>query len=279
MTRWDGAKKAIASVLSDSTLTSGANFGFGWWSAGENNRVGWYCDKNGTNCSYWTGWDYTNNRHKECVTNRTNSCLAVPIGPEGATDAINLLNTIPIRAGTDSHAWSQLAHGYFLDDAPNGDIKMYDAASTCQLNYVIVISDGMMRNHGVPEILTNPAKRGSTQAKIVELRETKSVKTLLVAYGDGINPHGMNILIILLSGDLAMQTPWMRLIIEQIASQQLKLKLKTQLKPKLASKIRQILAERLAFTAPSITATIQEGVPYIKLNLLMNNMENGKGQF
>ena len=137
-----------------------------------------------------------------------------------------MLNTIPIRAGTDSHAWSQLAHGYFLDDAPNGDIKMYDAASTCQLNYVIVISDGMMRNHGVPEILTNPAKRGSTQAKIVELRETKSVKTLLVAYGDGINPHGMNIFDHLAFEDLVMQTPWMRLIIEQIASQQLKLKLR-----------------------------------------------------
>ena len=259
MTRWDGAKKAIASVLSDSTLTSGANFGFGWWSAGENNRVGWYCDRNGTNCSYWTGWDYTNNRHKECVTNRTNSCLAVPIGPEGATDAINLLNTIPIRAGTDSHAWSQLAHGYFLDDAPNGDIKMYDAASTCQLNYVIVISDGMMRNHGVPEILTNPAKRGSTQAKIVELRETKSVKTLLVAYGDGINPHGMNIF-----DHLAFRGSCDANTLDEANNRTdceptIEAKTPTQLKTKLASKIRQILAERLAFTAPSITATIQEG--------------------
>ena len=33
----------------------------------------------------------------------------------------------------------------------------------------------------------------------------------------------------------------------------------SQLKTKLASKIRQILAEKLAFTAPSITASVQEG--------------------
>ena len=31
----DGAKKAIIAVLSDSSLTSGANFGFGHWNAGE----------------------------------------------------------------------------------------------------------------------------------------------------------------------------------------------------------------------------------------------------
>ena len=32
-----------------------------------------------------------------------------------------------------------------------------------------------------------------------------------------------------------------------------------QLKTELTSKIRQIIADKLAFTAPSITATIQEG--------------------
>ena len=55
---------------------------------------------------------------------------------------------------------------------------MYDPKSTCQLNYVIVISDGLMRNHGVPEIVTNPNKRGNSQQKIVELREKQKVLKL-----------------------------------------------------------------------------------------------------
>ena len=99
MSRWDGAKKALAAVLSDSTLTSGANFGFGWWSAGENNRDGGYCDKNGKYCNYWSGWNYAANEHRDCNRNRLNACLAVPISTEGASDAINLLNTIQVRWG------------------------------------------------------------------------------------------------------------------------------------------------------------------------------------
>ena len=43
--------------------------------------------------------------------------------------------------------WSQMAEGYFNAGAPNGDIKNFDPDVTCQLNYVIVISDGKMRNH------------------------------------------------------------------------------------------------------------------------------------
>ena len=37
---------------------------------------------------------------------------------------------------------SQMAEGYFNAGAPNGDIKNFDPDVTCQLNYVIVISDG-----------------------------------------------------------------------------------------------------------------------------------------
>ena len=33
--RWTGAKAAIRAVLSDSSLTSGAHFGFGHWNAGQ----------------------------------------------------------------------------------------------------------------------------------------------------------------------------------------------------------------------------------------------------
>jgi hypothetical protein len=52
--------------------------------------------------------------------------------------------------------------------------------SDCQINYVIVIGDGMMRNN-VP-----------AAARIAQLRDLpNSVRTLFVAYGGGINPGGM----------------------------------------------------------------------------------------
>ena len=33
--RWDGLKAAIRAVVNDSTMTSGAYFGFGHWNSGE----------------------------------------------------------------------------------------------------------------------------------------------------------------------------------------------------------------------------------------------------
>ena len=38
VTEWTGAKSALRAVFSDGTLTSGANFGFGHWNAGEGER-------------------------------------------------------------------------------------------------------------------------------------------------------------------------------------------------------------------------------------------------
>ena len=35
MTRWTGVKRAITSILSDTSLTTGAHFGYGHWNAGE----------------------------------------------------------------------------------------------------------------------------------------------------------------------------------------------------------------------------------------------------
>ena len=116
--------------------------------------------------------------------------MPIPVGPEGASDAVNILNTIPIRGGTDSHAWSQIAQGYFDAGAPNGEEFMYDEESTCQLNYVIIISDGMMRNHGIAGINA----KGQTAARVTALRtKGRAVKTLMVAYGDGIYDQGMRI--------------------------------------------------------------------------------------
>ena len=74
------------------------------------------------------------------------SCLKVGISAEGASKIIPQLGLIQLRYGTDSHAWSKMASDYW-----NNDNTAFDPESTCQLNYVIVISDGRMRNHGIPK--------------------------------------------------------------------------------------------------------------------------------
>ena len=57
VTRYEGAKQAILAVVSDSSLTSGANFGYGHWNSGESGgakksaRGGWRCHKKINNCS------------------------------------------------------------------------------------------------------------------------------------------------------------------------------------------------------------------------------------
>ena len=126
----------------------------------------------------------------------------------------------------------------------NNDFEAYDEDSECQLNYVIVIGDGMMRNNT------------SAIPRIEALRDKQNpVKTLFVAYGGGINTRGMEIFDAMAvagscpGGDSNSDDCEPTIVADTPES------LKTQL----TAKIRQILAERLSFTAPSITATVQEG--------------------
>ena len=59
--RWDGVKAAIDAVVNDSTLTTGAYFGFGHWNSGEVStkkkgfRGGWHCHHN-DDCNYYINW-------------------------------------------------------------------------------------------------------------------------------------------------------------------------------------------------------------------------------
>ena len=249
ITRLDGAKAAIIAVLTDSTLTSGANFGFGHWNAGEGSqgktgrRGGKYCFKSSNSCSYYGGWsgNHPAGRSRICTGN---SCLNVGIGPEGAGNAIPVVERLGVEWGTDSEAFSQIAHDYFF-----GPVSPHDPNSDCQLNYVIVIGDGEMSGTGTAS--TN--FQGRTAGRLTRMREELGIKTLMVAYGDGIKASGMNRfneLALVGSCDAAGGEDCEQTIVATTP-----LELQTELQ----QKIRQILAERLAFTAPSITATIQQG--------------------
>ena len=250
--RMAGAQQAITAILSDSSITSGANIGFGHWNAGEQNYPtgkgyqkgrGAYCHKNSTRCEYYGEWVGNHPEGNSKVCSR-NSCLNVGIGPEGASKAIQIVQNIRTSFGTDSEAFSQIAHDYFF-----GPESPHDPDSDCQLNYVIVIGDGLMSGTGT----ASSNFKGETANRLTRLRTELGVKSLMVAYGDGIRTDGLtqfNELAVVGSCDAAG---------DDDCEETIQAKNPFDLQKTLAQKLRQILAERLAFTAPSITATIQEG--------------------
>ena len=243
VTRWNGVKQAMSAIVSDTTLTSGAHFGYGHWNAGETGghknrgRGGRFCHFN-NGCNYYNGWTGTHPDGHSRLCNR-DSCLNVGISAEGHTRILDHLLPQRLAWGTDANAYSQMALDYFTND-----FDAYDEDSDCQINYVIVIGDGMMRNN-IP-----------AATRIAQLRDLPNpVRTLFVAYGGGINPVGMtrfNQMSVAGScpGGDADHDDCEPTIIANTPS---------DLKTQLTSKIRQILAEKLSFTAPSITATVQEG--------------------
>ena len=249
VTRFDGARKAIRAVMNDTTLTSGAHFGFGHWNSGTTLTDGTGAVLSGENerdchrkasadCVYYRGWD-GDHPDGQSVLCQKDSCLMVGISSEGYSKIEEKLDEIILEWGTDGRAFSQIAYKYFTDE----DASPIDPHSSCQLNYVIVIGDGAWTQHDTAKGL------------IEKLRVEKGVKTLVVAYGGGINSTGLsNFADMANIGSCGDPTGGHKDCQQTIIADT-----PQQLKTALSSKIQQIIAERLAFTAPSITATIQEG--------------------
>ena len=244
-TRWDGAKLAIKAVLSDTSLTSGAHFGFGHWNSGHAGTDKWTepyggrdCHRNsGRDCTYYGTWlgAHPDGQSSECSNN---SCLLVGISEEGYAQIKDKIDDVSLEWGTDARAFAQMAKKYFLDES--NITNVIDPNSPCQLNYVIVIGDGAWSHHDKAEPL------------IKELKEN-GVVSLFIGYGGGIGAGGeRNFRNMAVTGscDKAGDADCHEALFPEDAA---------TLKSQLEAKIRQILAEKLAFTAPSITATIQEG--------------------
>ena len=73
-------------------------------------------------------------------------CLEVGVSATGASEIVDVLPTIGMAWGTDGNAFADIAYQYYGNRT--GETPVIDeVGKPCQQNYVIVISDGYIRNN------------------------------------------------------------------------------------------------------------------------------------
>ena len=250
-TRMAGAHEAIKSIVTDSSLISSVNFGFGYWSSSSSwirynrrktsstpvrcrtlsqiskwswlYRYNYWCSNASASYGYkkWAG--------NQAIPCTSQNCLKVKVDRNGAARTFTEVKKVRPGGGTDANVWATQADEYFRHstDSP------IDPASPCQGSYIIVIGDGSMSNIA------------AAKKKVTNLLNQKKVKTFTVAYGGGISSSGIRAF-----NDVAKAGGTNRVIVADTTD---------QLKAQLNAAIRSVIAEKLSFTAPAITATIEEG--------------------
>ena len=219
VTRMSAAHKAIKAIVTDANLTSGVNFGFGYWSSSWSSKKGHWPP----GYSKWTG-NITTGKATPCDTQ---NCLMVRVHKDGAARINQTISGVNARGGTDAYAFMKIANDYYTHstDSP------VDTKSPCQKSYVIVIGDGDWYNH-------------KDAVKFAKQLKAKNIPTFAVAFGTGISTSGLKNF-----NALAEAGGTTKAIIAPTASS-----LKTQLQ----AAISQIIASKLSFTAPAITATLNQ---------------------
>jgi len=178
--------------------------------------------------SSWSG-NITTGTANPCDTQ---NCLKVRVHKDGAAQINKIISSVNARGGTDAYTFMKIAKDYYT----NKTYSPIDSKSPCQKSYVIVIGDGDWYNH-------------STAVTMAKSLKNSGVKTFAVAFGTGISSRGYKYF-----GELAKAGGTEKAIIAKTAES-----LKTQLQ----AAISQIIASNLSFTAPAITATLnQDGSLY-----------------
>ena len=214
-TRMTGAHEAIKAIVTDSSLTAGVNFGFGYWS--------W--DNSGSGFRSWSG-NITTGRASPCTSR---ACIKVRAHKQGASRINQIISSVNPGGGTNADNWAKQAEEYYL----HSTLSPIDKNLSCQNSYVLVIGDGAWYNH-------NGAAR-----RVSKLLNQHKIKTFTVAYGGGISGSGIRNF-----RRMAQVGGTNDVIIANTTAS-----LKSQLK----AAISQIIASKLSFTAPAITATIEKG--------------------
>ena len=120
----------------------------------------------------------------------------------------------------------KIAQDYYL----HGSLSPVDKNAPCQKSYVLVIGDGDWYNH------SNAVRMAKS------LYNSHKIPTFAIAFGTGISNRGMRYF-----NELAQAGGTKQAIVAPTAE---------SLKTQLAAAVSQIIAAKLSFTAPAITATL-----------------------
>jgi len=236
VTRMEGAAHAIKKVVGDIDLSGDINFGFGYWS-----WKGW----NGDVEAKVSGWSGTVEKGEAIPCNLFN-CVKVAISESGSNKITNTVDTISPNGGTDANTFADLALQYYNNnDVDTNGIKVcpMDETIACQKNYVVVIGDGGFQS-------------GDTEAakETVAALAARGILTIMVGYGPGLEPaHKVSFNEFAALGDpdkiLSNKAPPTALFPRTAPA----------LKSQLSSLLSGIVAQKFSFTAPAISATIEDG--------------------
>ena len=102
-TRMAAAHAAIKAIVTDSNLTSGVNFGFGYWSSS------WSARQWPPGFSSWSG-NITTGSAKPCDTQ---NCLKVRVHKDGAAQINKIISSVNARGGTDPYTFMKIAQDYY----------------------------------------------------------------------------------------------------------------------------------------------------------------------
>ena len=267
-TRMEGAKQAIQSIVTDSSLISSVNFGYGVWSDynvwysqwGRFSRFGinsiprqravntygidwlnfyrWirevvlYGNISGVGPDRFPGldnWDNGRDRGNPCSNL---GCIEVKADRNGAGKINTRVRQAQPMYGTNANFFATLAEDYYNHPT----LSPIDPNSDCQGNYIIVIGDGEFTSGVTP---------GFNKIQQLANRQNSPVKTIPIAYGSGITASGLAQF-----NQLAMRGGTGDAIVAANPA---------TLKARLTEIIRNIQADKLAFTAPAITSKVGEG--------------------
>ena len=239
--RMDGAKLAIKSIVADTSLTAGINFGYGHWSY----RAMW-------NGSSWVAaparinsWSGTLETGRGFPHNDSNA-IDIAVHRSGAKRIQEDIDAQQAGGGTDASTFSELALSYYaLGDAKDTNGKKVcpiDSNLACATSYALIIGDGDF-NSGIEQGKTNITNLAAND-----------VITIMVGYGPGITASGkatFNEMAILGDpGKIASKGETPTAIFASTPR---------ELKTELISILSSLTNKSFSFTAPAISATIEEG--------------------
>ena len=173
-------------------------------------------------------------------------CLQVRVHKGGAARINSIVSRVNPGGGTYAVDFANMASQYYN----HSTLSPIDSSAPCQNSYVIVIGDGQWSGH-------------STAARTIRNLKNKGIKTFTVAYGGGISGSGLNNF-----RNMAREGGTNDVIIANTTAS-----LKTQLK----AAISQIIASRLSFTAPAISATVTSGGSFFQAQFDYQQNKEWKG--